>query len=221
MKQSYKQIIQEFTKKDFQVAFDPVKSKYAELVTTRLMDISAEGVMVFHSTAVTTSKVPYWVQHVVIVDWFTAIGMVDLNYSERANLAIFGDLLLRCNDPSYLYHGFAFILSQLDSNAYSNPSGTEKYPDYDGNTGVEDRYPIIRNPDLEGIVCKHLIRVLTQLPYMISSVAKAMKIYVEQGIIDVDEELVPEEIVPIEEIPTEEVPEEDQSHVQGHFGNEE
>ena len=221
MKKSYQQILKEFNVDDLKKSFDPVRKAYSEKVTTRLVDISADGVMTFHSTAVTTPRVPFWVQKVVLVDFFECIGLTDLNYSERANLAVFGDLMVRCNDPSFLFFGYSYILAQLDSNAYSNPSGTEKYPDYDGNTGVEDRYPIIRNPDLEGIVCKHLIRVLTQLPYMISSVAKAMKIYVEQGIIDVDEELVPEEIVPIEEIPTEEVPEEDQSHVQGHFGNEE
>jgi hypothetical protein len=213
MKKSYQQILKEFDIGDLKVAFDPKRKAFSELVTTRLVDITADGVMVFNSTAVTTPGIPYWTQHIHLVDWYDSIGMVDLNFSERAYMAVFGDILVRCNDPSFLYFGYSYILTQLDTNL-------ESKPDYDKNMGPEDRYPIIRNPDLEGVVCKHLIRVLEQLPYMVSSVAKAMKTYVETGAIEVDLEVVPEEETDVTFEPetiSDETPDEDRGHTKGHF----
>lgn len=53
------------------------------------------------------------------------------------------DILIHCNCPAYLYKGYKYLMTQLD---------TALEP--------EERYPDQKNPDLEGTVCKHLIAVL-------------------------------------------------------------
>lgn len=128
-------------------------------VSVEFQGITDEGVMHFRSDAVTTEDQDYWEQEIVLLDWDEALNMEDLNYNERANLAVFGDIKAKCSDPSFLYWGYKFIATQLDYNA-NDP---------------ENRFPEVRNQGLEGSVCKHLYAVLTVLPFHISDVASKMR----------------------------------------------
>lgn len=56
------------------------------------------------------------------------------------------DILVYCDCPSFLYHGYAYIATKLGF-------GVKR----------EMRPPRIRNPRLKGSVCKHLVAVLTEL----------------------------------------------------------
>jgi hypothetical protein len=71
-----------------------------------------------------------------------AIAELKENYPE----VIKGDILVGCTCPAFTYF-YAYIVSQLDS----------ILPEYQ-----EGRYPIVRNPRLEGTVCKHLISTIQQ-----------------------------------------------------------
>ena len=184
--------LQEISVNKIKSKFDPKKKALSKLVFGKgLRSLSIDGVAQFTTNAVTTKDVSYWQQTICMLDWFDAIAMTDLSYTERANLAVFGDLLVRCDCPSFLFHGFSYALSHLDKIGLSDPKGSANainYPDYDMNVGgEEDRYPIVRNPELKGIVCKHLITILETWPFKVSSVAKSMKEYVESGKITIAE----------------------------------
>lgn len=54
-----------------------------------------------------------------------------------------GNIYAGCNCPAFAYF-YAYIISQLDTNLRNY---------------YEGRFPIIRNPQLQGTVCKHLVSV--------------------------------------------------------------
>ena len=161
----FESLINEFTVNDLKKDFKGSSRPHAGLVDrskavdVKLIDISNDGVMKWTAKAVTTSGVDRWDQIVVLKDWEEALNMEDLNFSERANLAVFGDLEITCSDPSFLFWGYKYIATQLD---YNEGKG-------------ENRAPKVRNPNEEGVACKHLIAVLKALPFHISDVASKMK----------------------------------------------
>ena len=148
-------------KKDYNGTSDPHSglTTRAKKVDVRLEKITDDGVMHWSAKAVTTNGVDRWKQEVVLKDWKDAMGMEDLKFAERANLAAFGDLELKCSDPSWLYWGYKYIATQL---GYNEGKG-------------ENRAPDERNPKEEGVVCKHLIAVLNALPFHINDIAAAME----------------------------------------------
>lgn len=73
----------------------------------------------------------------------------DMTAREKALMLLWtSDIQLFCEDASFKYWGYQYILTQL---------GASIVP--------EDRYPKVRNPQLRGVVCKHLNRVLKSLPF--------------------------------------------------------
>jgi hypothetical protein len=81
---------------------------------------------------------------------------VDLNNREKAMMCLWtSDLQLDCNDMSFKYWGYQYILTQL--NASIRP---------------QQIFPHVRNPHLQGVVCKHLNRVLKALPFHTGDIAK-------------------------------------------------
>lgn len=78
---------------------------------------------------------------------------------EAAKLLVWaGDVQLHCTCPSFLYHGYQYMLTVLDSSIYP-----------------EDRRPKRNNPQERGIVCKHLNRTLKAFPFYIGDIAKEIK----------------------------------------------
>lgn len=73
--------------------------------------------------------------------------------------ALKGDLKVMCNCPAMLYWGYAYIASK----------GKYKV----GRS--QDRYPKVRNPKLQGSSCKHVYRVLKDLPQDEARVLRAFK----------------------------------------------
>lgn len=83
----------------------------------------------------------------------------DLNAIEKARLLLWaGDIKLHCTCPSFLYWGYQYILTVLDSAIYP-----------------EQRFPDERNPQERGVVCKHLNRVLRALPFYNGDIAQAIQ----------------------------------------------
>ena len=95
---------------------------------------------------------------VKFMDWDEVGADPDLTPREKALMLLWtGDLQLDCNDVSFRYWGYQYILTQLD--AAIRP---------------EDRYPKYRNPQLRGVVCKHLNRVLKALPFHNADISKEL-----------------------------------------------
>ena len=93
------------------------------------------------------------------MEWEEMVADIDTNPNEAARLLFWaGNVKLNCSDPSFLYFGFAHILTQLDAAIYP-----------------EDRPPVVNNPEYRGSVCKHLNRVLKVLPFHLGTIAKEIK----------------------------------------------
>lgn len=71
-------------------------------------------------------------------------GLKDLSTKEKVRLAISGDLSVHCDCPAFKYWGYEYIVTQLGTNSHTDQ-------------GI---YPEVRNPRLEGILCKHCYRAL-------------------------------------------------------------
>lgn len=182
--------LDEVTMKQLRTGIDGKIRKRADPVTCRLVSLSPSGVMTFYSSSVTTwpGTRDAWTQHVQLVDWEEAIATLadGANFMDAANLAVFGDVRVSCNCPSFLYHGYKYILTQLD--ALYPPA-----PDAAGQTGGEERFPQARNPELEGVVCKHLSAVLYVSTMSISKVASLMKEMARVGDVEIPKSGGPEE----------------------------
>lgn len=120
-----------------------------------------DGELFFKTTSETTPGVDFWEQKVKLVDWDVAMSIPDpdMKHKERVNLAMAGDVQVHCECPAYKYWGYHYINSELDAEA-DKP---------------ERRFPGVRNPNLEGIGCKHIAQVLMVLPLNLSSVIKDAK----------------------------------------------
>jgi len=82
-----------------------------------------------------------------------------LSWLEKARLLLWaGNIQLYCSDPSFLYYGFQYLLSQINASLYP-----------------ENRQPRIRNPQERGIVSKHASKVLTVLPFYSGKIAHSLK----------------------------------------------
>lgn len=100
-----------------------------------------------------------WDTFINFVEWDKLLNDSSFNAPEAARMALWvGNVRLHCNCPSFAFWGFQYILSQLDASIY-----------------YEDRFPVVRNPQLRGIACKHLIKTLTVLPAHSGDMARAIK----------------------------------------------
>lgn len=96
----------------------------------------------------------------VLFDGWEQIGSdQELTPIERARMLLWvGDIKLHCTCPAFLYWGFQYMLTVLDSAIYP-----------------EERFPEKRNPKERGIVCKHMARVLEVLPFHSGDIARELR----------------------------------------------
>ena len=102
-----------------------------------------------------------WKQRIKLLDLSVALDIPDpkLKMLDRVRLACYGDLQVECSCPSFKYWGFRYIMTQLDSVLGKK----------------EKRMPKVRNPKLDGTVCKHLDSALAVLPFISSDIVKELK----------------------------------------------
>ena len=111
------------------------------------------------------------------------VPVYDLTVDGQHNFLVGAGVIVH-NCGAFLYQGFKYMLSQLDAN-YSPAE------DWEGHAGDEDRFPQVRNPNLRGIVCKHLSSVLYVTSMSVSKVASLMKEMVRTGDVELPEEEEP------------------------------
>jgi len=101
--------------------------------------VDRNGVISFKTTSGTIPG-KFWNQLIKLEDLDEAIEALEdddtMNPSDAVNLAVFGDVRVHCDDPSFLYWGWQYISWEMDY-------GIER----------EDRFPQIRNPRLKGTLC--------------------------------------------------------------------
>jgi len=122
--------------------------------------VSKRGLVYFRTNSATTPGL-YWHQYIELSDIEEAIRLQArdrlMSNVDVVNLAVFGDLKFHCNCPAFKYYGFQYMATELDYAIVP-----------------ESRPPTIRNPNLEGTVCKHLYQVLQRLPMHITVIARDM-----------------------------------------------
>ncbi len=101
--------------------------------------------------------------YVLFEDFYTLGKDKDVDFEDAIDYAInFGDIHIRCNCPSFLYHGFAYMSTQLKY-IYGIPH--------------ENRFPKIRNPNLKSTACKHCDVVIEYILRNKETIAKMFALY--------------------------------------------
>lgn len=90
------------------------------------------------------TKGKYYYQYIKLLDMKDLEAVKEYSKRDIMRLMLSGDIAVYCSCPDYLYRGFKYMGKK------------DKYGIYN-----ETRYPKIRNPKLEGTVCKHLGVVLS------------------------------------------------------------
>lgn len=100
---------------------------------------------------------------VLFEDFYTIGKDKNIDFEDAIDYAInFGDIHCRCNCPAAAYWGYNFILTEFRA-LYGIPR--------------EKRFPIIRNPNLKGTICKHTDKVLQWILAHKDIVAKMFNLY--------------------------------------------
>jgi hypothetical protein len=77
---------------------------------------------------------------------YSAVSRLKGTIKEKLDLALQSDVKLYCSCPSFQYNGYKYMADALDY-------GVRK----------EERYPFVRNPQLQGTVCKHLFQLMEEI----------------------------------------------------------
>jgi len=105
------------------------------------------------------TRINKWNSYVQWVEWQQQVADQSLTAVDAARLLYWsGNVRLFCGCPSFLFWGNQYILTQLDASMVP-----------------ETRYPHIRNPQLKGIMCKHLRRVMKVLGFHLGTMANVIK----------------------------------------------
>lgn len=159
-------MLDEFTYKDMLHAIDPrdlPHRDYAPLVKYVKYEGTQGSTMKFFVPSPTPGKYPgilnAWNTFIQFVEWDAQVRDTSLSAVEAARLLLWsGNIRVHCPCPSFKFWGYQYIVTQLDASIFS-----------------EIRFPKIRNPQLKGIVCKHLRRTIKVLPFHLGDMATAIK----------------------------------------------
>lgn len=100
---------------------------------------------------------------VLFQDFYTIGKDKDIDFEDAIDYAInFGDVHVQCTCPANLFWGYRFEATQLKY-AYGIPR--------------ENRFPKIRNPNLEGTICKHIDAVIQWIFRNKEIIAKMFALY--------------------------------------------
>ena len=151
-------VLDEMYYKDFMAEINPNNlpyRDYAPLIPYVRYVGTKQNVMKFF----VPNKFNGWNVYHQWVEWEEQVADSSINANEAARLLLWsGNLRLHCPCPAQLFFGHAYTLTQLDAAIIP-----------------ETRYPHIRNPQLKGIVCKHLRVSLKTAPWHLADMASAIK----------------------------------------------
>lgn len=149
--------IDELTRKDMLSDVDNwTKSKSKLVRSATYLGVTEDYTVFFRVPSVTANPPTTYTVKIKLSDYLDIAEDEDLDVKEKVRLAIAGDLLLSCTCPAFLYFGYKYILTQLDSNESDD----------------ENRFPKIRNPKLQGVMCKHCLSAIKAFPFNWTKIAK-------------------------------------------------
>lgn len=119
--------------------------------------VNKAGTVIFKTTSQSTPG-HFWKQRVKLLDlpFWLSVKDKDLTMIKKVRMAIKGDIKVWCNGKAFKYWGWAYITTQQNAK-WGSP---------------ESRFPKVRNPNLNGSVCKHLENVLRVLPFYASDIVR-------------------------------------------------
>lgn len=149
--------IDELTRKDLIADVDKWTKDKTRLVRRAVyLGVTEDYTVFFRVPSVTAKPATNYVVKVQMVDYPDVEKDEDLSVREKVRLAISGDLKISCTCPAFLYFGYKYILTQVDSNE----------------SDKENRFPKVRNPKLQGVMCKHCYAAMKSFPLNWTSIAK-------------------------------------------------
>lgn len=148
--------LDELTRKDLISDTDRWTRDKARLVKRAVyLGITEDYTCFFRVPSVTAKPPTTYVVKVKLVEYPEIADDETLSTREKVRLAIAGDLKISCTCPAYIYWGYKYILTQLDTNAID----------------PEHRFPRVKNPRLQGVMCKHCYVALNIFPMSWTSIA--------------------------------------------------
>lgn len=152
--------IDELTRKDLVSDTDKWTKDKSKLVRKAVyLGITEDYTVYFRVPSVTTEPPTNYTVKISLAEYKDMIEDKDLSVQEKVRLAIAGDLKISCTCPAYLYFGYKYILTQLDTNEADD----------------EHRFPRVKNPKLQGVMCKHSYVALSVLPNNWNTIARDIK----------------------------------------------
>lgn len=149
--------IDELTRKDLVADVDKWTKDKAKLVRRAVyLGITEDYTAFFRVPSVTADPPRTYVVKITLVEYPDIDDDEKMTVRDKVRLALAGDLKISCTCPAYLYFGYKYILTQLDTN--------EDRP--------EHRFPKIRNPKLQGVMCKHCYTAISVLPMNWNDIAR-------------------------------------------------
>lgn len=152
--------LDELTRKDLVAEVDRnTKSKSKLVSRARYLGITEDYTVFFRVPSVTAKPPTNYTVKIKLVEYPDIADEKDISIREKVRLAIAGDLQISCTCPAYLYFGYKYILTQMDANE-SDP---------------EHRFPKVKNPKLQGAMCKHCYAAMLAFPLTWTRIAKDIK----------------------------------------------
>lgn len=152
--------LDELTRKDMFSAVDKnTKDKAKKISGSKYIGITEDFVVHFSVRSVTANPPTTYNVKVKLVEYADIDGEEDLSVGDKVRLALSGDLAISCSCPAFRYWGYEYIVSQLEAIV-----GKE-----------QTIFPKVRNPKLEGVMCKHCYHALSYLGMQWSRIAKDIK----------------------------------------------
>lgn len=149
--------LDELTRKNLVNDVDSWTKSKSRLVRGAIyLGITEDYTVFFRVPSVTADPPTNYVVKIRLLDYPEIADDDSLSVREKVRLAIAGDLKISCTCPAYLYFGYKYILTQLDTNEADD----------------EHRFPRIKNPKLQGVMCKHCYAAIKAFPMKWTSIAK-------------------------------------------------
>ena len=150
--------INEATRSELLKGADKARVNRAKHLTCKYIGVTgARGWIKFQTNSQYTPSLKY-TQYIKLNEAKDMKYFKEFNKRDVIRLFLSGDLSVWCSCPDFLYKGYKYMGKQMGYGIFR-----------------ENRFPKIRNPKLEGTVCKHLIAVLTVLNNNWMSIAKDMQ----------------------------------------------
>lgn len=132
--------LDEISRADLLKDIDKRTKKYSKLVKgATYKGITSDYVVHMSVPSVTSNPPTVYTVKIKLLDFPLLMDDETLTMRERVRLALIGDLSISCTCPAFKWYGYEYILSQIDAH-----EGDE-----------QTIYPKVRNPKLDGTLCKH------------------------------------------------------------------